>query len=99
MGVFLYMKEEIKPVSSHRKGGVPSRDELYRKVAMKALKAIEVLADIMETGGDNKAAMKIGAARTLLNKALPDLRSSEFSNLPNTEFLIKIVNEIPQTDE
>lgn len=69
-----------KKVSEHkRRGGVPSRDELYRKVANKASETIDVVYEILQSGGGKTGAVRLGAAKLLLNKVLPDLRMTELT--------------------
>ena|SRR3989344_4644010 len=66
-----------KEVSNQGKGGgVPSRDALYRKVAKKAEACIDYLIAIVE-GRKPANAVKMGAARILLNKVLPDIKVQE----------------------
>lgn len=88
------MNDEKQTVSEpKRKGGVPSRDELYRKVANKALSAIDVIVEIMEKGGGPKASNMLGAAKLILNKALPDLRAEEISGKDGQLLTINLVSD------
>jgi hypothetical protein len=90
--------QENKVSEPKRRGGVPSRDELYRKVANKALVAIDVIVEIMETGGGRMAATKLGAAKIILNKALPDLRAEEISGKDGQQLTVNLIRDyIAQT--
>lgn len=55
----------------------PSRQGLYAKAAKHAKEAIDVLVREMRTGDNSNA--RTGAAKALLAKAIPDLRSVEIS--------------------
>lgn len=59
-------------------GGVPSRDEMYQKIAGKANHLIDYLCDVVD-GKKPASAVKMAAAKTLLNKVLPDLKATEIS--------------------
>ena len=88
------MNDKENPVSNPKRGGgVPSRDQLYRKIANKALIAIDVIVEIMETGGGRMAATKLGAAKIILNKALPDLRAEEISGKDGQQLTINLVSD------
>jgi hypothetical protein len=58
-------------------GGTLSKIAIYQKAAAHALDAIEVLAREMKEG-DNSGA-RVGAAKALLAKCLPDLKSTDFT--------------------
>jgi hypothetical protein len=58
--------------------GRVSRNALYMKASSYAIEAIEVLVDTMRNG-DNSSA-KTGAAKTILNKCLPDLKAIEYKD-------------------
>lgn len=77
-------------VSKPTKGGVPSRDQMYRKIAMKAFYLIDYLMDVIN-GKLPASAVRIGAAKTLLNKALPDLRAMEVTGKDGQQFTITVV--------
>lgn len=55
--------------------GNPSRKKLYAQAASHAPRAIEILAELMENGDNHN--VRMGAARTLLAKAIPDLKALE----------------------
>jgi hypothetical protein len=81
------MNEEV---SEHkRRGGVPSRDELYRKVANHAIGAINVLVEEM-TKPTKMSGARVAAARTLLSKALPDLKAVEVAGDSARPLFVKL---------
>jgi hypothetical protein len=73
-----------------KKRGVPSKQILYQKAAGHAIDAIEVLAKLMYEA-DNDAA-KVGAAKCLLSKCIPDLKATELTGEDGNEILIKILD-------
>ena len=75
------MDQKIKSNQEKRRG-IPSRDALYRKVAKKAEACIDYLIDIVE-GRQPANAVKMGAARILLNKVLPDIKIQEVKVEPD----------------
>lgn len=75
-----------------KKGGSPARDVLYSEAAKYAPRAIAVLVDIMEHGDNDNARM--GAAKAILSKAIPDLKSIEADIRGNEPLVIKIVPDI-----
>ncbi len=66
-----------KPVDKPNKGGHPSKKSLYASASKYAPEAIEILAELMRHG-DNDS-VKLGAAKVLLAKSIPDLRAIEIS--------------------
>lgn len=92
-----------KIVSNQGKGGgVPSRDVLYRKVAKKAEACIDYLIDIVE-GRQLANSVKMGAARILLNKVLPDIKVQETRQEPDRPLGVVILpalkNEVIKENE
>lgn len=63
----------IRPGS---KGGLPSRKDLYKKCAMKAYLAIDVLVEEMVEPSKMSGA-RVAAAKAVLAKVLPDLKAQE----------------------
>lgn len=61
--------------NQRKKRGVPSRKELYARVAPFAKMAIKTLVDIMRSGDTD--AVRLGAAKVILAKVLPDLKAEE----------------------
>ena len=58
-----------------KKRGIPSKQVLYQLTSAHAKDAIKCLADVMMNGDNDNA--RIGAAKVLLNKCIPDLKSVE----------------------
>lgn len=63
--------------SSHqaKTGGVPNRGSLYAVAAAHSKEAIETLCDLMKNSQNE--GIRLGAAKAILNKTIPDLRASE----------------------
>jgi ATP-dependent protease HslVU (ClpYQ) ATPase subunit len=58
-------------------GGVPNRGSLYAVAAAHSKDAIEILYDLMKNSKND--GIRLGAAKAILNKTLPDLKQSEIS--------------------
>ncbi len=56
-------------------GGVPNRGSLYAVAAAHSKEAIETLYDLMKNSQNE--GIRLGAAKAILNKTIPDLRASE----------------------
>lgn len=76
--------------SQDKPRGIPSKQVLYQKAAGHAIDAIEVLAKLMYDA-DNDAA-RVGAAKTILAKCIPDLKATELTGEGGNEILIKILD-------
>lgn len=64
--------------NSHgKKRGVPNKQAIQQKAQAHAMQAIEVLVDAMINGDNTNA--KVGAAKVILNKCLPDLKAAELT--------------------
>ena len=61
--------------SQERKGGVVSKQRLYQMTAAHAKLAIQTLVDAMVKG--ENYATKVGAAKSILAKCIPDLKATE----------------------
>lgn len=65
-------------------GGVPNRGSLYAVAAAHSKEAIDTLYDLMKNSKND--GIRLGAAKAILNKALPDLKQSDLydedSSLP-----------------
>lgn len=63
--------------SSHKAnlGGVPNRGSLYAVAAAHSKEAIDTLYDLMMNSKNDN--VRLGAAKALLDKSLPDLKPSE----------------------
>lgn len=77
--------------SQDKPRGIPSKQVLYQKAAGHAIDAIEVLAKLMYEA-DNDAA-RVGAAKVILAKCIPDLKAQELSGKDGKDLLpIPILN-------
>lgn len=72
-----------------KKRGTPSRQALYQMTAGHAREAILCLMDIIRNG-DNSAA-RMGAAKVILNKCLPDLRATSITGAEGKELVLQIL--------
>lgn len=77
------MSDEVKT------GGVMSREKLYAKCAQYAPKAIEVLQELM--GEKYQPSVRMGAAKVLLAKAIPDLKAMEITGQDGQPFKVIVV--------
>lgn len=65
-----------------KKGGVTNRGTLYAYASAYSFEAIDFLVEIMRDEQTQKA-VRMGAARALLDKSLPDLKSTELTGQEN----------------
>jgi hypothetical protein len=82
-------KKDNLPDNKYRKP--VSKNAIYQKASSYAIDAISVLVDVMH-GGDNDNA-RIGAARTLFSKCVPDLKATEISTDEQTKFIFQIIKD------
>lgn len=73
-----------------QKGGIPSKQRIYQKAAAYAIEAIETLAKAMREADNDNA--RVGAAKVLLAKCIPDLKATELTGEGGNEILIKILD-------
>ena len=85
------MNERKKRVSG-KKRGVPSRDELYRKVAGKVPEAINYVVGVMK-GTRRANSVRLGAAKLLINKALPDLKVQEITGEGGGPIDVRVIKD------
>lgn len=69
---------------------IPNRQGLYSKAAKHADASIDTLVQLMSSRNEN---IRLGAAKALLNKCLPDLRAVDASVTPNEPLEVIIVSE------
>ena len=69
-------------------GGTVKRDILYNEAAKHAPRAIEIVVDLMEHGDNDN--VKLGAAKTILAKAIPDLQAMEVRGDAEVKYLISL---------
>lgn len=60
-----------------KQGGVPSRIGLYAHASKYTVEAIDILYSLMTTSRNE--GIKLGAARTLMDKCLPDLKAMDIT--------------------
>ena len=72
-------------------GGVVSKQRLYQLTAVHAIEAIGCLVDAMRNG--ENYATKVGAAKTILAKCVPDLKANELTDegAKTLEGLVRII--------
>ncbi len=81
-----------KTVNGEARGGVISRSQLYSVASAHSREAIDTLVDLMRTC--RVPSIKLGAAKALLDKCLPDLRAEELSaSNHNDGVVVRIVAE------
>ena len=91
---FMAKKNKVKA----KGGGVVSRQTLYQVASKYSKEAIETLYDLMLHG--SQEGVRLGAARALLDKALPDVKSVEITGEDHGPLLIKIIEDTrTNTDE
>lgn len=66
----------------------PNRQGLYAKVAKHATAALDVLVQLLKSKNDN---IRLGAARTILDKCLPDVKAVELSANEDTQIKYSII--------
>jgi len=89
------MKKEDRLQEKEHRGPV-SKNAIYQKASSYALDALNVLVEIMNHGDSDSN--KVGAAKTLLSKCVPDLKATELDLGEKTKFIIQLVKEIPLND-
>lgn len=78
------------------KGGIPSKQAIYQKAAAHAYEAIETLARIIKDGDNDNA--RVGAAKALLAKCIPDLKASELTGKDGEPLLQALVKFLDGND-
>ena len=85
-------KIESKKINAEpKKRGTPSRDILYTEAAKYALRAIEVVVELIESGDNSN--VKLGAAKTILAKTIPDITANEISGVKGQQLQVKIIKD------
>lgn len=59
-----------------KKRGIPNRGSLYNVVGRERKKILNTLFELLDSHNEN---VRLGAARTLLNKLLPDLKATDIN--------------------
>lgn len=78
-----------------KKRGVENRRGLYAVAASHSKEAIKVLVELMYSRNEN---IRLGAAKALLGKALPDLRATELSGEIHEPIRVGIIKEYLSTE-
>ena len=87
--------KETPSAEPTKTGKIPTRQNLYSLFTPHATKAIDVLLLAMEKGN---MACKIGAAKTILAKLVPDLKATELTGKDGQQFTINLIRDyITQT--
>lgn len=78
-------------MSKERKtGGVPSKQAIYTKIASNSNKIIEVLLESLDS---RNPSVRLGAAKILINKIVPDLKAVEWSTDEKKPIAIQIIKQ------
>jgi ribonuclease HII len=80
-----------------KKTGVPTRDILYAEAAKYAPRAIQILVELMEKGDADS--VRIAAAKTILAKAIPDLKALELTGEKGEPIYVKIIEDKVNKDD
>ncbi len=70
------MAEPTTTTQQAKSGGVPNQAALYSKVAAKENDILGALFEMLASRNEN---IRLGAAKALINKILPDLKSTELT--------------------
>lgn len=77
--------------SDSKHPGPMNRTGLYAYASKYTKEAIDVLVEMMRT--TKNESLKLGAAKALLDKNLPDLKATEITGEDHGPLLIKIISE------
>lgn len=81
-----------EPTNSESKTGGPmSRAQLYAIVQSHSKEAIRTLVEIMNTSRNE--GMRMGAAKAILDKCVPDLKATEITGENGGDVLIRLITE------
>lgn len=85
------MNDENKPTEeAPSTGKVPSRSAFYSMVSPYGREAVQTLVEAMRKGNWS---VKTGAAKTLLAKIIPDLKSTELTGKDGEQLIINLVSD------
>ena len=71
-----------------KKRGIPNRGSLYNSIGKERKKILSTLFDLLDSSNEN---VRLGAARTLLNKILPDLKATELEVGSHEQIKITVI--------
>lgn len=83
--------ESIKNDLVPKGGGVVKREDVYQYVSKFSQEAVDTLIEIMRTSRNE--ALKMGAAKTLLDKCIPDLKATEVTGEQGGAVLVRLITE------
>jgi len=66
-----------------------SKNAAYQKAASYFKEALDTCVQVMRNSNNDNA--KLGAARTIINKVLPDLKASEISGKDGKELILRLI--------
>lgn len=72
-----------------------TRHALQTRVRPHAIRAIEVAAELLEHGNEN---VRLGAAKLLLAKVLPDLKSSEITDEDGKSLIAVLLSNVKKAE-
>jgi hypothetical protein len=84
------MNDEEKNNVETKTGGIKSRQQLYAMFSPHAELAIETLVKACSNGNPS---VRVGAAKTILAKLVPDLKSTEITGQDGQQFTINIIRD------
>lgn len=73
-----------------KRGGTPSHIELYQRIASRSDDIIECLFGLLESRNEN---IRLGAAKVLANKILPDKKAVELTGEDSGPLAITITSD------
>jgi hypothetical protein len=76
--------------------GPVSKNRIYQKASSHAIEAINVLLEIMRNGDSDSN--RVGAAKTVLAKCVPDLKATELSTDEQSKFIFQIIKDTTLED-
>lgn len=87
MSAFFIM--ETNEANNPGRPSIPNRQGQYSKIAKKADLVINTLFNLLESKNEN---IRLGAAKVLLNKIIPDIRATELDIVKeNPPYIIKVI--------
>lgn len=82
---------EDKVTNERKTPGPMNKAQLYSYVQQYSREAVDVLLDIMRT--TRNEGMRMGAAKAVLDKCIPDLKATEITGEEGGAVLIRLITE------
>ena len=82
---------KTKSLPDKKSRGPVSKNAIYQKASSHAIEAINVLLEVMRNGDSDSN--RVGAAKTVLAKCVPDLKATEISTDEQTKFIFQIIKD------